>query len=133
MKYWIVPRADDANSLTIIGASFVPPNAIMEAPKDPLTGELEDIGWLVIQDQAQGDGSTKKVAVIDAQAKKDLKKQQKDAEKDREKKDKDLKDMQAEVIHFLEDFDKSSLASLSDVQDAIEQIVKALKVINRIS
>ena len=131
IKYWIC-SADGGLTTYIVGANHKPVGAIIEAPKDPVTGELEDIAWLVIQDSTDSNGNTIKVAVVDSAAKKAKVK----ADKDKKKADKDTKDADDAAIaglkQYLLDFDKSELANLSDIQDAIDSIIQFIKLTKKL-
>ena len=123
-KKWLVPSFDDPFTIVNVESNIRPQNAIAECPVDPITGLAEEAEWLTIQDTVDG-----KVAVVDSALKASTlaaRQAQKDAI------DVAKADRLVEVKRLFaraDSFNKQELVTISDVQDAIADIVQVLRFI----
>lgn len=128
IKHWYY--IDKDNNPAILRSKNRPKFVAYLAPKDPITGEWEDLDWLQLED-IDYDGvivtecrvnQVTKDAVI-AQRAADAAQEQ--ADKDAE--NSDLQDLQRK----LKDFKKNDVLDLKDIQKALALLVRATKKINK--
>ena len=125
-KKWLVPSFNDPHTLVVVEANekAKPADAVAECPIDPMTGEAEEAEWLTVQ---QIDGEN--VAVVDTGLKTSVL-ANRQATKDALAAAK--ADRLVEVTRLFaraDSFNKQELVTISDVQDAIADIVQVLRFI----